>query len=68
KEEPDDRSIYWIYDTVGNMGKSVFCKWAAVKLGATVLNNGSFSDIAFSLPDSPKIVLFDLPRTIEGRV
>jgi len=68
KGEPDLRKIYWIWDIEGNKGKSSFCKYCAVKLGATVLNNGSFADIAFSLPDVPRIVIFDLPRTIEGRV
>jgi len=65
---PDDRSIYWIYDTAGNMGKSAFCKYCAVYLGATVINNGSFADIAFCIPENPKIVMFDLTRSIEGRV
>lgn len=67
-ELPDDRSIWWIWDSIGNIGKSAFCKYAAVRLKATVLGNGSFADLAFALGDSPKIVIFDLPRTIEGRV
>jgi len=65
---PDDRSIYWIYDIIGNMGKSAFCKYCAVYMDAAVINNGSFTDIAFSIADNPKIVLFDLTRSIEGRV
>lgn len=64
----DDRSIYWVWDSTGNVGKTTFCKYMAVKHGATVLNNGSFSDLAFAIPENPKIILFDLPRTIEGRV
>jgi len=67
-EEPDDRKIYWIYDTVGNMGKTVFCKFMAVKRGAIILNNGSFANIAFAIGDNPTIVMFNLTRTIEGAV
>jgi len=66
--KPDFRTIYWLWDSKGNIGKSSFSKYAAVKLGATVLNNGSFSDLAFAIPENPKIIIFDLPRTIEGRV
>lgn len=66
--KPDNRTIYWLWDSVGNIGKSSFCKYAAVHLGATVLGNGSFTDIAFAIGDNPKTIIFDLPRTIEGRV
>lgn len=67
-QKPDYRTIYWIWDSVGNIGKSSFCKYAAVKLQACVLNNGTFSDLAFAIPNAPKIIIWDLPRTIEGRV
>jgi len=66
--EPDDRTIYWIWESTGNMGKSCFSKYMAVQHHATVLNNGSFSDLAFAIPNNPNIIIFDLPRTIEGRV
>lgn len=66
--EPNDRSIIWIWDTIGNKGKSAISKYLAIVHGATILNNGSFADLAYALPDNPKIIIFDLPRTIEGRV
>lgn len=65
---PDDRKIYWFWDEVGNIGKTAFTKKCAIELGATVLNNGSFSDIAYSMPDDPKLVIFNLPRSLECRV
>lgn len=67
-EEPDDRSITWIYDSLGNIGKTVFCKYMAVKWGAKVLNNGSFSNIAYVIDEDTKIVLFNFSRTVEGVV
>lgn len=66
--KPDDRSIFWIYDLVGNSGKSTYAKYCAIKYGAVVVNNGSFADLACCIPNSPKVVIFDFPRTIEGRV
>lgn len=66
--EADDRTILWIWDPIGKMGKTVLSKYLAIKLGAIVVNNGSFTDLAYVLPDSPKIVIFNLPRQIEGRV
>jgi len=61
-EKIDDRKIYWYYDTVGNKGKTAFCKYMAYNHGATVLSLGSTADIACSLPDQPKIVLYNIPR------
>lgn len=64
----DDRSIHWFYDRVGNKGKTQLCKMLFAQYGATVVNNGAFSDLAYVLPEQPKIVCFCLPRTIEGKV
>lgn len=66
--KPDPRIIYWFYDSRGNKGKSAFSKYCGIMLNAVICNNGGFSDIAYSIPDNPNIVIFDLPRTIEGRV
>lgn len=67
-EEPDDRTIYWYWDSIGNIGKTAFCKFAAINMGATVIGNGKGNDIAYTIPDDPKIIIFDFPRTIEGRI
>jgi hypothetical protein len=68
REKPDPRKVYWIWDTPGGKGKSVFCTYCIIKLGATVLENGAYKDIAYIIPDDPKIILFDFPRTVEGRI
>lgn len=65
---PNDRDIFWIWEKVGNRGKTQFCKYMAVKHGATVLGNGAFKDIAMALPKNPKIVLFNLTRDLEERI
>ena len=35
---------------------------------AVVLNNGKSADIAHALPREPKVVVFDLSRTMEGHI
>jgi len=64
----DYRTIYWFWEPIGGIGKTQFCKWCSVALGATILRGGGLKDIAFALPDAPEIVIFDLPRTLEDRV
>jgi len=64
----DDRKIYWLYDEIGGMGKTAFTKYCNVTLGASIIRGGALKDIAFSLPESPKIVIFDITRSQECRV
>lgn len=63
----DDRVIYWIWDKHGNIGKTAFSKYMGVMHGAIVLNNGKTADIAYCLPNDPKIIIFNLPRAVEDR-
>lgn len=67
-ENTNDRKIIWYYNLIGGMGKSSFAKYMAVKHKACVLQTGAKKDMAFMLPDNPKIVIFDFARTIEGHV
>jgi len=64
---PDDRTINWIWDEEGCNGKTQLCKYMAVKHNATLLGNGSFKDLASALPETPKIVLFNVTRGLEER-
>lgn len=66
--EPDDRRINWIYDYEGNSGKTQFCKYMILKHNAIYLNNGKTQDIAYALPEDPKIVLFDFCRSNEEKI
>lgn len=61
-EEKDDRSIIWIYDLVGNVGKSWFADYLGVVHSAFVVNPGKKADIAHAY-NFQKIVAFDCSRT-----
>lgn len=65
--DPDDRKIIWVWEAKGGIGKTQFCKYMAVKHGATILGNGAFKDIAQALPTNPKIVMFNITRDLEER-
>lgn len=64
----DYRTIYWFWEPNGRVGKTSFCKWCVVHLGVTYLCSGSAKDIAYALPDHPKTIIFDFPRSMEERV
>lgn len=60
--EPNDRTVIWVTDTVGNMGKSrlafhLQCQFDAVSL------SGQLKDMAFTWRNKPsKIAIFDISR------
>lgn len=69
QEEPDDRTIRWLWDRDGNVGKSAFAKYLCVKENAIILS-GKGADIKYGiisftdkLGAPPRIVLIDIPRT-----
>lgn len=47
--KPDKRTINWIYDPVGNNGKTELCKYLFVKLNCLSATSGSAKDIACML-------------------
>lgn len=63
--EPDNRTVNCIIDTVGNTGKSVFCKLMGFKHGALVLPWGRTSDLLNLVckMGHKEIYLFDLSRS-----
>lgn len=70
--EPDDRTIHWYYDSVGNIGKSAFIKYCVVKHSVCYIAGGKYSDIMNIIfnTDMDKIncVMLDIPRANEGNV
>jgi len=58
---PDDRKIFWIWDSVGNMGKSRLARYLVAEKSAIVLS-GKIADMAYAYYDQP-IVIFDISRT-----
>ena len=67
QEEPDDRTIVWVYDPSGAGGKSWFATYLQVKSkfddSICVMRPGRSADIARCLPAAPRVVIFDVPRS-----
>lgn len=67
KQEPDDRTIMWIYDHNGKAGKTQFCKYVVAHLDACYITSGKTSDIINLVYNhlqrtELEIVLLNLPR------
>ncbi|AKV62262.1 putative replication initiation protein [Rakkovirus canuewis] len=62
--EPDMRKIHWMYDLVGNMGKTWMSKYLCAKHGAVRFENGKSADIKYAY-NGERIVIFDLSRSQE---
>lgn len=58
------RSILWIYDSVGNSGKSELSNHIEDNFGGLVIEGGKFANIAY-LWKLEEYIVFDLPRCIE---
>ena len=70
QEEPDDRTIHWIYDYEGNRGKSALVKYLCVNEHAMLIS-GKGADIKYQIASAvfpPDIVVYDIPRRAEGYV
>ena len=72
--EEDDRIIYWRWDGKGKSGKSAFTKYLVVEHDALMLSGRSVDMKSAVLKFkeakgySPKIVIFDIPRSAEDYV
>lgn len=72
-DEPDDRTIYWIYDPHGNSGKSVLVRHLLIRNPSKILVvSGKEADIKYGIVqflengDSDlRTVMLDIPRTAE---
>ncbi|AXH75585.1 MAG: putative viral replication protein [Uewvirus yahnais] len=62
KQEPNEREIIWIYDCLGNKGKTWFCKYLVANYEAVMFNNGKTADIKYGY-SGEKIVLFNHVRS-----
>jgi len=67
---PDDRSIYWFWESIGNFGKSAFIKYCVVKHNVLYINGGKYSDIMNLIfnadMDKCNCVMIDIPRSNRG--
>lgn len=65
KQQPDDRTIHWIWENIGGIGKSALVKRWAHLYGAQVCA-GKAADMKYQLTETdpkPRIVIFDVPRS-----
>ncbi len=67
----DDRTIYWIWEDMGNTGKTSLTKKTVVELDRVLLARSGASDTASRIIKGimpPKVVIFDFARTQESYV
>lgn len=72
--EPDDRSVIWVYDPIGNMGKTQFLKYMNVKYNAVFSYGGKKNDIInlvfnnkdYLLNYNNPIMIYSFPRDINN--
>jgi len=69
----DNRAIHWVYETVGKVGKSQFCRWLAVHEQAVICDGGP-KDMKFMISqrlgrgDSTDLIIFDIPKELLSKV
>jgi len=70
EETPNSRSIYWIYDKIGNNGKSELCKFLAWNKLSMYIQSGKASDIKNILMEkkNSRDICIDLSRSNENFV
>ncbi|WAB05087.1 replication associated protein [Miresoil virus 123] len=72
--EPDQRSIYWIWEPTGNTGKSAFVKYMAVThrnvLRATDGKKADIINLAYNADWETEVnaLIIDLPRHNDGKL
>lgn len=60
----DFRKIYWVYDPVGNAGKSYLASHIATKQPTFIAAGGTYKDLMFAYGEMgcPEVVIMDIPR------
>lgn len=71
-QEPDDRKIYWFWESIGGIGKSSFVKYMVVRHGCLFCNGGKHADLinlVFNANmDNCRAIIWDLPRSTKGHI
>lgn len=62
KEEPDKRKVHWVYDEVGNSGKSFLAKYLSITQDTFYTTGGKITDNQFAY-NGERNVIIDLART-----
>jgi len=70
--EPDGRTIHWLYDTKGGLGKSKFTKYMAATHNTLVIQGGGIKDIINLIfktnMDKVNALMIDVPRINNNKV
>ena len=66
-EEPDDRTIIYVYDPIGGKGKTKMCKYLISNYNAFYCGPGKGADI-YHAYDNQKIILYDIPRSVDENI
>lgn len=64
---PDDRTILWVYDKAGNMGKTWMSKYIQAKLDGIRFTNAKTADICYAY-NGERYVVFDFSRSSSERI
>lgn len=64
--ERDLRKIYWFWEPVGGIGKSIFVRHLMLKYDGIFCANGKKDDIYYALGENVKTLIIDLPRSKMG--
>lgn len=77
REEPDFRTINWLCDKKGNVGKSQFARYMFIKNSSIICTGGAAKDIANLVKNiieggrslrNLSVFIFDIPRCVEGKI
>lgn len=66
-KEPDDRTIYYVYDKKGGKGKTYLCKYLVANHGAFYFSPAKGTDIYYAYQNQG-IILMDIPRSTKEEV
>lgn len=70
EQEPNDRTIHWLWESIGNVGKSALVRYLVINHSA-LLVSGKGADIKYLISQQkqpPDIIIYDIPRTAESYV
>jgi hypothetical protein len=69
---PLKRTIYWLWEEVGGVGKTEFCKFLCIHRDDVLYLNGKASDMKYAVAKfiemhkrGPKVILCDFPRSYQ---
>lgn len=74
QQEPDDRSIYWFWEPVGNIGKTSLIKHIVINNDDCIVVDGKAADAIHGVTEmvrkgkDPRVVFMDIVRTQEGKI